>query len=246
MKQSLGVAAATLLSFGLQHPASGSVLTLEAPRLFEQSVTQHLRLSEDETAVELESGELFEDDGPAAGHSYQQPRNEELLTQDTWIKKDIIIPNPEARAAFLVVLSEGPFQATVNGMPQSLGLNESGRQSYKTYPLDPKTLKAGRNEIVLRGSGKVLIARDDEFPLGSRTRTHHPNRGAKSTDAGRALSPRESPPPCTSTARTPTSNRIISGIPEQERRGGLRTETTINNTYDFGAMPTNTPRTVTP
>jgi hypothetical protein len=99
---------------------------------------------------------------------------------------------------------------------------------------------------VLRGSGKVLIARDDEFALGSRTRTHHPNRSAKSTDAGRALSPRESPPPCTSTARTPTSNRIISGIPEQERRGGLRTETTINNTYDFGAMPTNTPRTVTP
>src|SRR5260370_29982784 len=30
-----------------------------------------------------------------------------------------------------------------------------------------------------------MIARADEFALGSRTRTHHPNRSAKSTDGGK-------------------------------------------------------------
>ena len=84
-----------------------------------------------------------------------------------------------------MVLSEDPFEAVINGTPQQFGENQSGRKSYKTYAFDPKILQAGRNEIILRGSGKVSIARDDEFALGSRTRTRHPNRSAKSTDAGK-------------------------------------------------------------
>ncbi len=167
----------------LQQPVSASSLDLDAPKLFAKSVTEHLQISKE--GIELEVGELFEDDGPAAGHSYQQPKNQEVVTQDTWIKKELVIPNPQARAAFLVVLSEEPFEALINGALQKFGENQSGRKSYKTYAFDSKALKAGRNEIVLRNSGKVMIARDDEFALGSRIRIKHPNRSARSTDAGK-------------------------------------------------------------
>jgi len=173
--------------FGIhyQPPASASVLQLEAPGIFEQSITRDLRLSEGRGEIELEFGELFEDDGPASGHSYQRPENRERVTSQTWIKKELLIPNPQARAAHLVVLSGEPFEALINGTPQTLRENQSGRDLYKTYAFDPNLLQAGRNEIILRSSGRVLIARDDEFALGSRTRTKHPNRSAKSTDAGK-------------------------------------------------------------
>ena len=165
--------------------AGASSLRLEAARLFDQSVTRDLRLSPERGAIELEVGELFEDDGPASGHSYQKPENLETLTPQTWLKKELLIPNPQARAAYLVVLSEEPFQALINGVPQDLGPNLSGRKLHRAYAFDPGLLRAGRNEIILKGSGNVQIARDDEFALGSRTRTRHPNRSAKSTDGGK-------------------------------------------------------------
>jgi hypothetical protein len=165
--------------------AKGNVLEVGARGLFKQSVTENLRLAGDGAAVELETGELYEDDGPAAGHSYKKPENVETLTADTWIKKDLIIPNPQARAAFLVVLSEEPFDAVINDAPQKCADNLSGRSSSTAYAFDPKILKPGRNEIILRTSGTVMIARDDEFALGSLTRTRHPNRSAKSIDSGK-------------------------------------------------------------
>jgi hypothetical protein len=112
-----------LVLFGIQfQPLAGaSVLQLEAPKVFEQSVTRDLRLSEERGEIELEVGELFEDDGPASGHSYQKPENRETLTSQTWIKKELLIPNPQARAAYLVVLSGEPFEALINGIPQKFG-----------------------------------------------------------------------------------------------------------------------------
>jgi len=175
---------AVTCGLGLPSMACASQLKWNAPELFDKSVTTHLQLAEGGGGIELETGELFEDDGPASGHSYQKPKNQEVVTKDVWIKKDLIIPNPQARSAFLVVLSEEPFEAIINGARPEFGASQSGRKLYKTYAFDPKTLKPGRNEIVLHGSGKVWIARDDEFALGSRTRTKHPNRSAKSTDAG--------------------------------------------------------------
>ena len=166
-------------------PAGASVLRLEAPRIFEQSVTHDLRLSEGRGEIELAVGELFEDDGPASGHSYQKPENRETVTSQTWIKKELLIPNPQARAAYLVVLSDVPVEALINGIAQHLGPNQSGRPLHQRYAFDPNLLQAGRNEIILRTSGRVTIARDDEFALGSRTRTRHPGRSAKSTDAGK-------------------------------------------------------------
>ena len=180
----LGILLAALVGSRLQPPARAASLQLEAPALFAQSVTRDLRLAGDLGPIELDTGELFEDDGPASGHSYQKPDNRETLTAQTWIKKELRIPNPQARAAYLVVLSPGPFEALINGTPLTLGTNQSGRPLHKAYAFDPKLLRVGRNEIILRGSGRVTIARDDEFALGSRTRTNSPHRSAKSTDAG--------------------------------------------------------------
>ena len=174
-----------LLAIQFGSLASGAALQLDAASVFEQSLTRSLCLSPDNKQIELEIGELFEDDGPASGKSYQTPENRETLTAQTWIKKDLVIPNPQARAAYLVVLSEEPFQALINGVAQKFGENQSGRKLYQTFAFDPSLLQPGRNEVVVRTSGKVMIAREDEFALGSRTRTNHPNRSAKSTDAGK-------------------------------------------------------------
>src|SRR5208337_3490041 len=134
--------------FGIQFgpPAGASVLRLEARKVFEQSITRDLRLSEGRGEIELALGELFEDDGPASGHSYQKPENCETVTSRTWIKKELRIPNPQARAAYLVVLSNSPFEAVINGTPQHLGPNLSGRQLHQRYAFDPTLLQAGRNE----------------------------------------------------------------------------------------------------
>src|SRR6478609_2501925 len=82
-------------------PAAAETMRLDARELFARAVTQNLRLSDDDGAIELERGELFEDDGPAAGYSYKP--NEEKLSATTWIKKVFLIPNPQARKATLLV-----------------------------------------------------------------------------------------------------------------------------------------------
>src|SRR5579862_5121328 len=106
-----------VVAFGLrfQPQTQASTLQLEAPKLFEQSLTRHLQFPRDGTGIELESGELFEDDGPASGHSYRKPENRETVTSQIWIKKELLVPNPRARAAYLVVLSEDPFETLING-----------------------------------------------------------------------------------------------------------------------------------
>ncbi|HZR18634.1 MAG TPA: transglutaminase domain-containing protein [Verrucomicrobiae bacterium] len=180
-----------LLQVGLVVLLSGqtlcraAILHVDARKLFEDSVTRSLALSENSAEIQLESGELFEDDGPASGHSYLQPDNREQLTRETWIKKELLIPNPAARAAYLVILSEEPVEIVLNGKPLQLGPNLSGRKSHKAFAFPPELLRTDRNEVILRNSGKVWIARDDEFALGSRTRTKHPNRSAKSIDGGK-------------------------------------------------------------
>ena len=78
-------------------PAAGETLRLDARSLFEKSVSRHLRLSEDQSAIVLEWGELFEDDGPAAGYSYK-PAAEDL-SNGVWIRKELIIANPKAGKA---------------------------------------------------------------------------------------------------------------------------------------------------
>lgn len=165
-------------------PAAAETLRLKARDLFARSVSENLRLSEDGASVELERGELLEDDGPAAGFSYKP--NEERLSDTTWIKKDFLIADPRANRAVLLVGAGGRLKGIVNG--KAVELSNPGRagQYWQAYDLSVELLKAGKNEVILHGSGKVWIARDDEFALGSVHRPRHANRSAKSADAGKS------------------------------------------------------------
>ena len=162
---------------------NAEVLEWDAVRIFDSSVSQGVQLSLESGAIELEEGELVEDDGPAAGYSYRP--NEEILKMDTWIRKDLLIPDPSARAATLLVGSSDPLRVWINGKPARIGAGHAVGKSWTAYAFDPALLQPGLNQIVLEGPGKVWIARDDEFASGSRTRTRHPNRSAKTTDGGR-------------------------------------------------------------
>jgi Transglutaminase-like superfamily len=161
-------------------------LRLDARTLFEKAVSKDISLTPDGKALILAEGELIEDDGPAAGYSYLP--NEERLSPTLWVKKELLIPDPRARRAILLVGPGGSLSGLVNGRPVALRSPGKTGQYWQTYPLPTGVLKAGQNEFILHGSGKVWIAREDEFAAGSRTRPHHPNRSARSTDAGKTWS----------------------------------------------------------
>ena len=163
-------------------PASADELRLDAKALVERSITRDVRLTAG-AAIELEEGELFEDDGPAAGFSYKP--NEERLSDKLWVKKELIVPNPAARKATLLVGPGGDLKATVNGKPVELKPAGKAGNYWQAYTLPPDALKAGKNEFVLHGSGRVWIARAEDF-AGSTERPKHPGRSAKSTDAGKS------------------------------------------------------------
>ncbi|MCE9533801.1 MAG: transglutaminase-like domain-containing protein [Planctomycetes bacterium] len=179
MKQFLTALVLGLAIFGNRAPAED--LKWDAKTLFEKSITQDLRL--DGPAIVLEEGELFEDDGPAAGFTYKP--NEEKLSDKIWIKKELLIPNPAARKAMLLVAAGGDLKGSINGKSVELKTPAKTGQNWQAYDISPNLLKTGKNEIVLSGNGKVWIARDEDFAKGSTTRTKHPNRSARSTDAGK-------------------------------------------------------------
>jgi len=157
-----------------------------AAQLFAEATSTNLRLSADGSAIELAEGELIEDDGPAAGYSYKP--NDEKLGPDVRIKKTLMVLDPKTHEAILLVGTGGKIEATINGDEASLEpLGKEGNY-WQKYRFAPTHLKAGANEIVLRGTGSVFIARADEFAKGSTTRTEHPNRSAKSTDGGKTWS----------------------------------------------------------
>ena len=162
---------------------TGRELRLDARAAYESSVSRDVCLSPDGEAIVLQEGMLYEDDGPAASYSYGP--HSEKLSDTVWMKKELIIPDPRSRTAFLLLGTWSDFQAIINGKPQKLESPAPAELSWREYALDPAVLKPGRNDIVLYGKGTMLIARDDLFAAGSRTRTKHPNRSAKSTDAGK-------------------------------------------------------------
>jgi hypothetical protein len=164
-------------------PGSPDLLEWDARRVFDRSVSDGVCLSADGSSIVLEDGELFEDDGPAAGFSYKP--NEEVLTESTLIRKEFEIADPRARSATLLLGSADPMRVTVNGTTANLGTGLPTAKYWKAYRLDPGLLQPGTNRIVLQGPGKIWFARDDEYASGSRTRTRHPNRSAKSIDGGK-------------------------------------------------------------
>ncbi len=163
--------------------ASADELRLNAGQLFATSVSSNLRLSEDGSRLQLDRGVLVEDDGPAAGYSYRA--NEERLTAGLAIRKQLIIPHRAAASATLLVGGSGKFQFTVNDRPHDLpSLGKSGNY-WEMFRVPVDALRTGENSIELRGEGRLWIARDDEYSAGSRERTKHPNRSAKSDDNGK-------------------------------------------------------------
>ena len=157
-------------------------LRLDARAFFERSVTRNVKLNADGSAIELETGELFEDDGPAAGFTYRA--NEETISDRSWIKKELIIPIPAAKKAFLLIGPGGNISARINGRDASLQRTGKAGGYWETYSFSPDVLKAGKNEIVIRGPGRVWIARAEDFASGSSDRKVHPNRSARSSDGG--------------------------------------------------------------
>lgn len=170
------------------HTATMNAETLElnGPALFERSITHNLRLTADKTGIELEPGQLYEDDGPAAGYSYQP--NQEKLGPGIPIKKELLIPRPDARSAKLLIGGNGQFKATVNGKAINTTTSEPVGNYWRAYSFDPSLLKAGLNEFVISGTGSLWIARAEDFAAGSLDRPKHPNRSAKSGDNGETWS----------------------------------------------------------
>jgi len=168
-----------LLALGFSPEAARAGLRWDARTLYERGVCPQLALAPDGSALELESGELLEDDGPAAGFSYKP--NEETLSGDIRLRKELILADPRARAAMLLVGPGGKLEIEVNGILQKAVPPGRTGKYWQSYPIDPGALREGRNEIVLRGSGKIWIARYDEFPPG----TALPRRSARSGDGGK-------------------------------------------------------------
>ena len=154
-----------------------------AGELFEQCLTEGLILTKDKSALVLAMGTVVEDDGPAAGYSYSP--NLETLDGKKWLRKTLIVHRRPARRAMLLVAQGGDLKFQLNGRPLAITEQRQLGPYWQGYEFDPDLLKAGENEVIVTGEGKIWIARDDEYARGSLTRTRHPNQSAKSTDAGK-------------------------------------------------------------
>ncbi len=169
-------------------------LRLDAKTLYERSVGRDVRLAPDGAAIELDEGELFEDDGPAAGYSYRP--NEERLGGDVRIKKILHVANPAARGATLLIGPGGDLHAEINGQAIELKAASKAGNYWQAYVIPTEVLRAGANEIVLSGTGRVWIARAEDFAAGSPVSSlreaarsargpRHPGRSSRSSDGGK-------------------------------------------------------------
>ena len=173
-------AAVVAVSVGL--PILADELRLAPRQIMDLATSENVRLNLGERGIELERGVLYEDDGAAAGYCYGP--NEERLAGTVAIKKVLLVEQPDATKAFLLVAPGGELSAEINGRAVALRPAGKAGQYWQKYEFDPATLVAGRNELVLSGGGKIWIARDQDFAAGSKAQKSHPNRSAKSTDGG--------------------------------------------------------------
>jgi hypothetical protein len=175
-RQSLGAAVLATLAFG---PAQAATLRLNARTIYERAVSSNITLSKDGSALQLKSGEVFQDDGPASGFSYKP--NTEMLSPGIEIRKQLLIPDPRASKAFLMVSHGGTLKVEVNGKPQKLGApQEIVYGVWQAYNIDPAALRPGLNDIVIEGTGDVRIARADDSYV------ELPHRSARSADGGKS------------------------------------------------------------
>lgn len=168
-------------------PAGADELRLDAKALFDRCTTHNVQPAADGAAVELDEGELVEDDGPAAGYSYRP--NEERLSDRVWARKELVIPDPRARKVTLLIGPGASPKVRVNGKAVETRPTGKAGGYWEAYALPPDVLKPGANEVVLHGAGRVWVARAEDFATGSTDRPRHPGRSAKSNDGGATWHP---------------------------------------------------------
>jgi hypothetical protein len=172
---SLGAAIFTACIAG----SAQTTLRLNARRIFERGVSNNITLSKDGSTVQLTSGEVFQDDGPASGFSYKP--NREALSPGVEIRKQLLIPDPKASTAVLMVGGDGDLKIEVNGHPQEPGASQKIYYGqWQAYNIDPAALKPGVNDFVIWGTGTVRIARADDSYV------ELPHRSARSANGGKS------------------------------------------------------------
>ena len=174
-RQSLCVAVFGALLLG---PARAGTLHLDAAKIFESAVSSNITLSPDGSALQLKAGEVIQDDGPASGFSYKP--NQEMLGPGIEIRKQLLIADPRASKAVLMVSRGGDLNVEVNGQCQKLNApQKTGWGEWQAYNIDPAALRPGVNAIVIGGAGMIRIARADD------SYADLPHRSARSTDGGK-------------------------------------------------------------
>jgi hypothetical protein len=153
-----------------------------AAALFADSTSTDLHLADDGRAIELLPGTVVEDDGPAAGYTYGP--NVETLSPAKVCRKVLVVDDPRARSATLLVAPGGELELQINGQPVPLPRPERCGNYWQAYRLSPDVLRRGDNMLDFTGSGKLWIALEEDYARGSVDRPHHPNRSARSTDGG--------------------------------------------------------------
>jgi len=160
-------------------PAQANTLHWKVQQICQHAVTRDISISEDGSALELQSGEVFQDDGPASGFSYKP--NKEVLSAGVEIRKQLVISDPRANKAMLLVGHGGGLEVEVNGAPQKLGAPRTAfLGAWQVYEMDPSALRVGVNDIVIHGDGTIWIARADD------SYSELPHRSARSTDGGKS------------------------------------------------------------
>ena len=141
-----------------------TVLNLSAKQIFQLAVSTNISLSTNDSLLQLRSGEVFQDDGPASGFSYKP--NEEVLSSGVEIRKRLLIHDPRNYKAILIVGGKGDLRIVVNGERQKLGIPQDifGGQ-WRAYKVDSKAFIQGLNDIIIYGTGMVHIARADDSYL---------------------------------------------------------------------------------
>lgn len=155
-------------------------------QLLGRGVSDDVVPTADGTALELEAGELIADDGPAAGFSYRP--NEEPLDGRTIALKELVVADRRTRKATLLVAPGGALVTAINGQAAELVPDGRAGQYWQQYRVDPALLRAGVNTIAMSGTGRLWIARDDEFAAGAPAGRAPPNRSRRSVDGGRSWS----------------------------------------------------------
>ena len=172
-----------------------SIIEMDADLLYQNSISQWVSLTSDGISPLLHT--LVEDDAPGHGYASQGGGGAETIKGDVILKKVLVLDEAPRDTAFLVALfypleppepnSGAQIRFSVNG-----NLLDYALQHFWTkVPVPPEFLQAGPNTITVQTKDSstaftTYLSVDENFKLGSDTRTHHPNRSAKSTDGGRS------------------------------------------------------------